>query len=104
MKTRDPPNILVEVVLSDVSRTSLVNRRQLDKNNRGTWRDRIVGVRTSRLSQSMIFLKLDHEVMGWNSGALVPLVSELSGTSKVSKLVSSKDQVNLIREKGCSVF
>ena len=104
MKTRDPPNILVEVVLSDVSRTSLVNRRQLDQNNWGTWRDRIVGVRTSRLSQSMIFLKLDQEVIGYNWGPLVPLVSELSGTSKVSKLVSSKDQVNLIREKGCSVF
>ena len=82
----------------------MVNRRQLDQIDWGPWCDGIVGVRTSRLSQSMVLLKLDHEVLGSNWGRLVPLVSESSGTSKGSKLVSSKKQVNLIREEGCSVF
>ena len=47
----------------------------------------------------MIFLKLDHEVLGLNWGTLVPFVPESRGTSKASKLVSSKKQINLIREK-----
>ena len=50
MKTWDPPKFLVEVIVSDVSRTGLVNRCQPDQIDRGPWRDRIVGVRTSRLS------------------------------------------------------
>ena len=52
----------------------------------------------------MIFLQLDHEVLGSNRGTLAPLEAESSGTSKASKLVSSKEQVNLIREKECSVW
>ena len=104
METCDPSNLLVEVVLSDVSRASLVSRRHLDQINWGPWCDRIVGVRTSRLSQLMKFLKLDHEVLGLNWGRGVPLVPKSSGTSKASKLVSSKKQFNYIREKECSVF
>ena len=103
-KTCNLSNFLVEVVVPDFSRTSLVNRRQLDQVHWWPWCDRIVGVQTSQLAQSMIFLKLDHEVLGSNWGTLVPLVPELNGTSKALKLVSSKEQVNLIREKGCSVF
>ena len=94
----------MDVVVSEVSRASLVNRCQLNQMDRGPWCDRIVGVRTSRLSQSMTFLKPDHEVLGSNPGTLVLLVPKSSGTLKASKLVSSKEQVNLIREKGCSVF
>ena len=104
MKTCDPPNLLVEVVVSDLPGAGLVNRRQLDQIDWGLSCDRIVGVRTSQLSQLMIFLKLEHQVLSLNWGTLAPLVPELSGTSKASKLVSSKEQVNLIREKGCSVF
>ena len=104
MKTCDPPNFLVEVVVSNLPNAGLINCRQRDQIDWGPWRDRIVGVGTSRLSQSRIFLKLDHEVVGSNWGTLVPLVPEWSGTSKALKWVLSKKQVNLIREKGCSVF
>ena len=104
METCDPSKFLVEVVVSDVSKASLVNRRQLHEINWGPWCDCIVGVRTSLLPQLMIFWKLDHEVLGWNWGTLVTLVPESRGASKASKLLSSKQQVSLIREKGCPVF
>ena len=104
METCDPSNFLVEVVVSDLSKASLINCRQLNQINWGPWCACFVGVRTSRLVQSMIFLKLDHEVLGWNRGTRVPLVPESSGTSKASKLALLNEQVSLIREKGCSVF
>ena len=103
MKNCDPPSFLVEVVVPDLPRASLVNCRQLDQIDGGTWCDRIVDVGTSQLSQSVIFLKLDHGVLGSNWGTLVPLVPDLSGTSNASKFVSSKEQVPVIREKGSSV-
>ena len=104
METCDPSNFLVKVVAYDVSKACLVNRCQLEQIDWGPWCDRIVGVRTSGLSQSMILLKLDHEILGSKWGTLLPLVPESSGTRKASKWVSSKKQVNLIREKGWSVF
>ena len=52
----------------------------------------------------MTLLKLDHEVLGSNWNIPLPLVPESSGTKKASKLVSSKKQVDLIREKGRSVL
>ena len=100
----DLPDFLVQVVVSDSPWAGLVNRRQLNHVDWWPCCDRIVGVRTSRPSQSMIFLQLNHEVLGSNRGTLVPLVPESSHTSKASKLVSSKEQLNLIREKGCSVL
>ena len=99
MKTCDPPNFLVEVLVSDLSTAGLVSRRQLDQIKSGSWCERIVGVRTSQLSQLMVILKLDHEALGSNWSTLVPHVPESSGSSK-----ASKEQVNLIREKGCSVL
>ena len=103
-KTCDLPDFLVEVVVPDFPWARLVNRRQLDQVDLCPWCDRIVRVRTSGLSPSMIFLKLDHEDLGWNWGTLVPRAPESSATSKALKLVSVKEQVKLIREKGSSVF
>ena len=56
------------------------------------------------MSQSMIFLQLDHEILGSNRGTLVPIVPESNGTSKASKLMFSKEQISVVREKGCSVL
>ena len=103
-KTCNPPDFLVEVVVSDLPRARLVNCRQLNQVDWCPWCGRFVGVRTSRLSQSMIFLQPDHEVLGLNCGTLVPLAPDFGGSWKGSQLVSSKEQGNLIRDKGCSVF
>ena len=95
---------LFEVVVSDSPRAGLVDHCQLDQIN---WRPRchrIVGVPTSRLSPSMTFVQLDHEVLGLSRGTLVPLILESIGTSKALKLVLSKKQIDLIRKKGCLVF
>ena len=101
-KTCDPLDFLFEVVVFDLPRAGPVDSRQLDQID---WRptcDHIVEIRTGGLSQWMIFLQLEHEVLGLNLRILVPLVPELSGILKALKLVSSKEQVNLIGEKGCS--
>ena len=52
----------------------------------------------------MTFLQLDHEVLASNWGTLVPFVPESNGTSKALKLMSSKKQISLVREEGCSVL
>ena len=64
----------------------------------------MVGVRPGRLSQSTIFLQLDHEVLGSNRGTLVPFVLEWNGTSKPLKLMPSNKQISLVRKEGCSVL
>ena len=87
-----------------VRRNNLRSKVSFEENTPSGGSHGIVGVRTSGLSEVMIFLKLEHEVLGSNWGTLVPLVPEWSGMSKASRLVSSKEQVNLIREKRCSVF
>ena len=81
METGNSSNFLMEVVVPDLPRASLVDRCQLDHVDWGSWCNGIVAVRTSRLSQSMVFLELDHEVLCSNWGAPVPLVPESSGTS-----------------------
>ena len=50
METGNSSNFLIEVVVPDLSRASLVDGRQLDQIDSGSWCNRIVGVRTSRLS------------------------------------------------------
>ena len=91
-------------MVSDLPRAGLVDRCQLDQID---WRptcDRIVEVRASRLSRSVIFLQLDHKVLRSNRGTMVPLALESNGTSKASKSMSSKEQISLVRDKECSVF
>ena len=100
----EPLDFLFEVVVSDSPRAGLVDRRQLDQVNWCPRCVRIVGVQSSRLSQSRVFLPLDDEVLGSNWGTLVSLLPESDSTSKAWKLVSLKEQINLIREKGCLVF
>ena len=81
METGNSSNFLIEIVVPHLPRASLVVGCQLDQVNWGSWCDHIVGVRTSRLSRSIVFLDLDHEVLGSNWGAPVPLVHESTGTS-----------------------
>ena len=75
-------DFLFEVVVSDLPRASLVDRRQLDQIDWRSRCNRIVGVQTSRLSQSMISLQLDQKVLGWNQGTLVPLLPQSNGNPR----------------------
>ena len=50
VKARNSSNFLIEVVVSDLSGSSLVNRRQLDKVDGGTWCDGVVRIRSGRFS------------------------------------------------------
>ena len=81
MEAANSSNFVIEVLVPDLSRTSLVDRRQLDQIDWGFWCDGIIGIRSSRLSYSIVFLELDHEVLGSDWGAPVPLVLESRGTS-----------------------
>ena len=50
MEAGNSSNFLIEVVVPDLSRASLVDRRHLNPIDWGSWCDRFVGLRTSRLS------------------------------------------------------
>ena len=50
VKAANSSNFLIKVVVSDLSRSSLVNRRQLDKVHGGTWCDGVVRIRSGRFS------------------------------------------------------
>ena len=50
------------------------------------------------------FLELDHGGLRANWSAPISFVPESSGSSLASQLVLSKQQVNLVREKGDSIF
>ena len=52
----------------------------------------------------MIFLQLDHEVLGSNQGTFIALGPKSNGTSKASKLMSLKEQISLVHKEGGSVF
>ena len=66
METGNSSIFLIEVVEPDVSKASQVDRCQLDQIDLASWCDRILGERTSRVSQLIVFLELDHEVLGSN--------------------------------------
>ena len=52
VKASNSSDCLIEVVVSESSRTSLVNRRQLDKVDGGTWCDGVVRIRFGLFSES----------------------------------------------------
>ena len=91
-------------MLGDLSSGDLIGRRQLNQINWRPRSDHIVRVRPGRLAQSMIFLQLDHEVLGSNWGTWVHLVPEWNGTWKAWELMSLKKQISLVREEGWLVL
>ena len=80
VKASNSSNFLIEFVVSDLSRSSLVNRRQLDRVDGGTWCDRVVHIGSGRFSASIVLLVLDHKVSCSMWSAPISFVPKSSGT------------------------
>ena len=81
VKASNSSNVLIEVVVSDLSRSSLVNRRQLDKVDGGTWCGGVVRIGSGPFSESIVLLELDHKVLCSMCSAPISFVPKSSGTS-----------------------
>ena len=81
LKASNLSDFLIEVVVSDLSRSSVVNRRQLDKVDGGNWCDSVVRIGSGRFSESMVLLELDYKVLCSMWSAPISFVPKSSGTS-----------------------
>ena len=80
VKASNSSDFLIEVVVSESSRSSLVNRRQLVKVDRGTWCDGVVRIGFGLFSKSIVLLKLDYKVLCSMWSAPISFVPKSSGT------------------------
>ena len=69
------------MVVSESSRSSLVNRRQLDKVDGGTRCDGVVRIGFGLFSESIVLLELDYKVLCSMWSAPISFVPKSSGTS-----------------------
>ena len=74
-------DFLTEIVLSESSRSSLVNGRQLDKVEEGTWCEGVVRIESSLSSESIVLLELDYKVLCSMWSAPISFVPKSRGTS-----------------------
>ena len=81
VKASNSSDSLIEVVVPDLSRSSLVNRRQLDKVHGGTWWDGVVRIGSGRFSESIVLLDMDHKVLCSMWSAPISFVPKSNGTS-----------------------
>ena len=81
MKASNSSDFLIEDVVFDLSRSSLVNRRLLDKVDGGTWCDGVVRIGSGRFSESIVLLQLDYKVLCSMWSAPISFVCKTSGTS-----------------------
>ena len=95
---------LIEVVVSEPFGSSLVNRRQLDKVDGGTWCDGVVRIGFGLFSESKVLPELDCKVLCSMSSTPIPLIRKSRGASSTSQLMSVKKQIDFVREKGGSIF
>ena len=81
VKASNSSDFLIKVVVSESSRSSLVNRRQLDKVNGGAWCDGVVRRGFGLFSESIVRLELDYKVLCLMWSAPISFVPKSSGTS-----------------------
>ena len=81
VKASNSSDCLIEVVVSEPSRSSLVNRRQLDKVDGGTWCDGVVRIRFGLFSESKVLLELDGKVLCSMWSAPIPFIPKSRGAS-----------------------
>ena len=81
MKGSNSSDCLIEVVVSEPTRFSLVNRRQLDKVDWGTWCDGVVRIGFGLFSESKVLLELDCKVLCSMWSAPIPLIPKSRGAS-----------------------
>ena len=72
---------LIKVLISEPSGSSLVNRRQLDKVDGGTWCDGVVRRGFGLFSESKVLLELDRKVLCLMWSAPIPLIPKWRGAS-----------------------
>ena len=104
VKGSNASDCLIEIVVSEPSGCSLVNRRQLDKVDGGTWCDGVVRIGFGLFSESKVLLELDCKVLCSMWSTPIPLIPKSRGASKTSQLMSAKKQIDFLREKGGSIF
>ena len=81
VKASNSSDCLIEVVVSESSRSSLVNRRQLDKIVGGTWCDGVVRIGFDLFSESIVLLELDYKFLCSMWSAPILFVPKSRGTS-----------------------
>ena len=81
VKASNSSDCLIEVVVSEPSRSSLVNRRQLDKVDGGTWRDGVVSIGSGLFSEWKGLLELDYKFLCSMSSAPIPFIPKSRGAS-----------------------
>ena len=81
VKASNSSDFLIEVVVSESSQFSLVNGRQLDKVDDGTWCDGVVRIGSGRFSESIVLLELDYKVLCSMWSAPISFVPKSRGTS-----------------------
>ena len=81
VKASNSSDCLIELVVSESSMSSLVNRRQLDKVDGGTWCDGVVCIRFGPFCESIVLLDLDYKVLCSMLSAPISFVPKSRGTS-----------------------
>ena len=81
VKGSNSSDCLIEVVVSEPSGSSLVNRRQLDKVNGGTWCDGVVRIGFGLFSEAKVLLELDCKVLSSMWSTPIPLIPKSRGAS-----------------------
>ena len=81
VKGSNSSDCLIEVVVSEPSGSSLVNRRQLDKVDGGTWCDGVVRIGFGLFSKSKVLLELDCKVLCSMWSTPIPLIPKSRGAA-----------------------
>ena len=81
MRASNSSDFLIEVVVLESSRSSLVNRPRLDKVDGGTWCDGVVRIGFGLLSESIVLLELGYKLLCSMWSAPISFVPKSRGTS-----------------------
>ena len=81
VKASNASDFVIELVVSESSRSSLVNCRQLDKVDGGTWCDGVVRIGFGLFSESIVLLELDYKILCSMWSAPISFVPKSRGTS-----------------------
>ena len=103
MKGSNSSDRLIEVVVPEPSGSSLVDRRQLDKVDRGAWCEGVVRIGFHLFSESKVLLELDRKVLCSMWSEPIPLIPKSRGAPKAAQWVWAKKQIDFVRKEGGSV-
>ena len=81
VKASNSLDFVIQAVVPESSRSSLVNRCQLDKVDGGTWCDGVLRIGSGLFSESTVLPELDYKVLCSMWSAAISFVPKLRGTS-----------------------